>query len=289
MTSCSEATEALPIEGTYIHWVDELPASLPGAIRFGPYLQTNPGDALFEWPRVARFRVRGGQRIDIEVAAGATKEQAASLARGAPFGALVHQRGELPLHASTVLRPGENTALLIAGVSGAGKSTTAAAFARRDWKVLNDDLSRLTTSGSQVMVWPGFHALKLWHKSCELLNIDYSPLRPTGESKRKYFWTSGEVEGAHLVSAIIELSSEGESQGGLKQLSGSAAIQMLLRQTYRPKLVRALGLKDAHFARVLQVARTVACFRFEKCHALTPADLSKYLETCVGPGIPPGS
>jgi hypothetical protein len=256
-------------------------------MRFGPYLQTNPGDALFEWPRVARFRVRGGEQIDIEVAEGGNKDRALSLARSAPFGALVHQRGELPLHASTVLRPDDGRILLLAGASGAGKSTTAAAFARRGWKVLNDDLSRLTTSRSQVVVWPGFRSLKLWRKSCQLLNIDCSALTFTGESKQKYFWTSDEVDGARPVSAIIELSCDGESTGGLRRLLGAAAIQMLLRQTFRPKLVRALGVKAAHFARVLEVARAAPCFRVENCHALTPLDLTRCVESSIEPSDRP--
>jgi hypothetical protein len=275
------AIDTLPIEGTRVNWVDELPADLPGATRFGAYLQTCPGDALFEYPHVGRFRVRDGSQIDIQLAAGCTRERALSLARIAPFGCLVHQRRELPLHASTVMRPEDGKVLLIAGASGAGKSTTAAAFAQRGWKILNDDLSRLTIAGADVLVWPGFHSLKLWDRSCRLLNIDRSPLPATGEVKQKYFWTSDKVEGSRAVSAIVELHRDVESDSVLERISGSAAVEMLLRQTFRPRLVRALGLKEVHFTQVVRAARQVPCFRFRNGHTLAPLELAEYLETSV--------
>ena len=274
------APDTLPIEGTSINWVDELPSDLPGAVRFGPYLQACPGDALFEWPRVARFRVREGRQIDIQVAPGSDKKRAAELAYSAPFGALVHQRGELPLHASTVMHPRDGRIFLIAGASGAGKSTTAAAFAQRGWKVLNDDLSRLTIAESGTLVWPGFQALKLWGRSCQLLELDASQLSTVYEAKRKYLWSSDKVEGPRVVSAIIELHC-GEGETSLTRSLGSAAIRMLLRQTFRPKLIRALGIGEAHFARVVQVARRTPCFRFHNPHTVAPLIVASTLEESV--------
>jgi hypothetical protein len=273
--------DTLPIEGTSVNWVDELPAELPGAVRFGPYLQACAGDALFEWPRVARFRVREGRQIDIQIAPGSDKKRAAELAYGAPFGALVHQRGELPLHASTVTRPCDGRTFLIAGASGAGKSTTAAAFARRGWNVLNDDLSRLTIAESGTLVWPGFHALKLWGRSCQLLELDASQLSAVYEAKRKYLWFSDKMEGPRVVSAIIELHCGGEGEMSLTRSLGSAAIRMLLRQTFRPKLVRALGIRESHFARVVQVARRTPCFRFHNPHTVAPLVVARHLEESV--------
>jgi hypothetical protein len=274
--------DTLPIEGTQLNWVDELPAHLPGAVRFGPYLQARCGEALFEWPRVGRFRVREGRQIDIAIAPESTRLQAATLARSAPFGALVHQRGELPLHASTVVRPDNGRTLLLAGASGAGKSTTAAAFAQLGWKVLNDDLSRLTIDGSEALVWPGFPALKLWDRSCRLLRIDPSRLPAVYESKQKYVWSAGEGDGPRRVSAIIELHTEEQDDDLLERVSGSAAIRLLLRQTFRPRLVRALDIGEAHFARVSQVARMAPCFRFRNRHTLDPTSLAKYFEASLG-------
>ena len=274
----SPALEDLPIAGTHCKWVEELPSELPGGIRFGRYLQARPDDALFEVPEVGRFRVRQGREIEIEVAPGSSKERAASFARLAPFGALIHQRGDLPLHASAVLRPADDTVLLIAGASGAGKSTTAAALAQRGWLVLNDDVSRLTDDGHGVLVWPTFQSLKLWDQSCRLLNIDRTQLPATGELKRKYFWSAATSPEPRPVSAILELRRDAETNE-IQRIRGLNAVHLLGAQTYRPRLVRALGRKAAHFQQIVRVANQVACYRLTVSPSVLPAGIAEYIDT----------
>jgi hypothetical protein len=275
----SSPLENLPIAGTHCKWVEQLPADLPGATRFGPYLQARPGDALFEVPEVGRFRVREGREIEIEVPPGSSKERAASFARLAPFGALIHQRGDLPLHASAVMRPADGKVLLIAGDSGAGKSTTAAALAQRGWLVLNDDISRLTVNGEEgVLVWPGFQSLKLWEQSCRLLNLDRTQLPATGELKQKYFWSAAAVHEARPVNAIIELCRNGDGYQ-IGRVRALHAVQLLGAHTYRPRLVRALGRKAAHFEQIVRVANQVPCYRLSVSPSILPAGIADHVDT----------
>lgn len=273
--------ETTPVPGTQMTWVDELPAELPGSIHFGAYLQTRPGDALFTYPDIGRFRVRNGRQIEIQIAPGATPEMAAAAARIAPFAALIHQRGDFPLHSSAVVRPGDGKVLLIAGNSGAGKSTTAAAFARNGWKVMNDDVSRLSIEDGKVLVWPGYTALKLLGESCRLLQIDSTGLSHTGEVKGKFYWPTEYAEGPRLPSAIVRLTRGNREDKAPRRLRGSAAMQMLLEQTYRPKLVRALGLRETHFAQVLQVAARIPCFEFSPDYRLGPADVGARMQSVL--------
>ncbi|MFX9020101.1 hypothetical protein ABTN35_21005, partial [Acinetobacter baumannii] len=56
-------------------------------------------------------------------------------------GAILHRRGQLPLHAACVARDGR--ALALAGPSGRGKSTLAAALAASGWTALTDDVCRV--------------------------------------------------------------------------------------------------------------------------------------------------
>lgn len=275
------AIDVLPIEGTQIRWVEELPVELPGGARIGPYAQASLDDALLELPSVGRFRVRDGRQVEIEIAAGCTRERAASFARISPFGALIHQRGELPLHASAVMRPEDGKVLLIAGTSGTGKSTTAAAFARRGWRVLNDDISRVTASANGILAWPGFHRLKLWDQSCGLLNIDRTDLPLTGEFKQKYFWCPERAEGPGVLGAVVELCGSCEGDGGLQQIRGAAAVRMLFQQTFRRRLIQPLGRKHSHFNLVANVAKDVPCFRFDGCHRFPPNELARQLESVL--------
>lgn len=282
MNSSFPETE-LPIAGTRLCWVDHLPESLPNAVTVGRHIHTKPGELLITFPQLARFRVSQGQQIDVMVLPGGTHDEAAFFLMATPFGALIHQRGELPLHAAAVVPPNGSKALLIAGQSGAGKSTTAAAFAKCGWRVLNDDISRIEVVEDEVLVWPGFTALKLWKQSCEMLQLDSCSLPRTRGMKEKFFWQPPVHKQPVAIAAIVELqakTSAGETTG-LSRLRGGAAIQMLVRQTFRPRLIRPLGCQTSHFAQLQQSAGRLSCYQFNNSHDLTPDALVDQLTTLM--------
>src|SRR5262249_18570135 len=68
--------------------------------------------------------------------------------------------GDFAMHASGI-QIGD-AAMAIAGPHGAGKSTTAAAFGRRGYPVLADDILRLTSSGDRWYAHPCGDLIRLW-------------------------------------------------------------------------------------------------------------------------------
>ncbi len=96
----------------------------------------------------------------------ATLEDAATYLLGPTLGLVLRLRGVTLLHASAVVIDGR--AIAIAGPAGAGKSTTAAAFAQRDYPVLTDDIVALESSGEDFLVQADCSLLRLWPDS-ELL------------------------------------------------------------------------------------------------------------------------
>ncbi len=79
---------------------------------------------------------------------------------GPIVGFVLHLRGTPCLHASAVVIDGRAVAFL--GHSGAGKSTTAAAFVRRGFAALTDDVLALDfKSGSDYYVRPGHNVVRL--------------------------------------------------------------------------------------------------------------------------------
>jgi hypothetical protein len=96
-----------------------------------------------------------------------TLEYAALYFLGPILGFLLRQRGTTCLHASC-LAVGEE-ALAIVGVSGAGKSTTAAALSARGFPVLSDDVLPLIEKEGAFYGIPGYPRLRLWPESVEVL------------------------------------------------------------------------------------------------------------------------
>jgi hypothetical protein len=94
-------------------------------------------------------------------------EDVATYLLGPMLGFLLRLRGTTCLHASAVAL--ENSAIAFAGVQGAGKSTTAAAMARRGHTVISDDIVALTERDGKFLVLPAYPYLSLWPESVDLL------------------------------------------------------------------------------------------------------------------------
>jgi len=284
MTIDISPSVTLPIDGTEVHWVDSLPEYLPNAVSLGKYMQAKPNELLVSFPHVARYRVIGGKQIEIALLSPDTHGAAEFFLMATPFGALIHQRGELPLHASAVIPPGGDRALVIAGDSGSGKSTIAATLAKRGWAVLNDDVSRICCADGNAMVYPGFSHLKLGQQSCDLLNLDSTSLPRTRGKKQKYFWQP-KVTCRHPlpIAAVVEIRycSMQDEPSKLQRERGSEAMQLLLRQTYRARLIRALGGQMNHFIQIQRIATQHACYKMTNTHALSPDLLADHLEMLV--------
>ncbi len=98
---------------------------------------------------------------------GLTLEDTAIYLLGPVLGILLYLRGITCLHASAVEIDGAVVAMV--GDSGAGKSTTAAAFAHLGYRVLSDDVVTLNEQGNEFIVHPAYPYIRLWPSSVELL------------------------------------------------------------------------------------------------------------------------
>lgn len=96
-----------------------------------------------------------------------TLEDTATYLLGPILGFVLRLRGVTCLHASAVA-VGE-WCMAILGPAGAGKSTTAAAFAKAGFPVLSDDVLPLLVQEQSFWVQPGYPLLRLWPPSVTAL------------------------------------------------------------------------------------------------------------------------
>ena len=116
----------------------------------------------------ARFAVaRDGREVWVDWPEGYALEDAATYLVGPVLGFVLRLRGITPLHASAIAV--EDQAIALVGVPGAGKSTTAAAFAHRGFPVLSDDVVALQDAGNHFLVAPGYPRVNLWPDSVRTL------------------------------------------------------------------------------------------------------------------------
>ena len=110
---------------------------------------------------------REGEQVWVQWPDSSSLEDAATYLLGPVMGLVLRLRGVPCLHASAVII--ENHAVAFVGDEGAGKSTTAAAFARRGHAVLSDDIVALIEQDSAIHVRPAYPYLSLWPESVRML------------------------------------------------------------------------------------------------------------------------
>jgi hypothetical protein len=109
---------------------------------------------------VGAFLVRNGREVIIDPAPGVEERVLRLSLLGPVFSLLLHQRGQLVLHASAVEIAGQAVAFM--GGAGWGKSTQAALLEARGYNVVTDDSTAVDVDEGCCTVIPGFPWLKLW-------------------------------------------------------------------------------------------------------------------------------
>ncbi|HXZ12297.1 MAG TPA: hypothetical protein VEG64_07880 [Candidatus Sulfotelmatobacter sp.] len=109
----------------------------------------------------------GGRNVWSRWPDSSSLEDAATYLLGPVLGLVLRLRGVACLHASAVAIGGRAVAFV--GEEGAGKSTTAAAFARRGHCVLTDDVAAIVERDGGFYVLPAYPYLSLWPESVTML------------------------------------------------------------------------------------------------------------------------
>jgi hypothetical protein len=154
---------------------------------------------------------------------------------GAVLPRVIAQREQLVLHANAVVIGG--AAVVIAGDSGAGKSTALAALLRTGCRMLADDVTVLAIdAGGRVDVLPGRREIRLPQESAALLGVR-RPNPPRGpEPHRKAIVPVSKAMGSGpaRLDRIYLLEPRSDEAVGVSALSGSEKFDVLLGCLYGP-------------------------------------------------------
>src|SRR4051812_29711770 len=125
-----------------------------------PGFDVSDGRCRFTAPGAGSFEVRSGREIVVRPVESADAAMVRLFLLGSAWGAVLHQRGHIALHAGVVALDGR--AFAFCGASGAGKSSVVAGLLRRGSALVSDDLPRLDLpADGPPLVWPSVSRLKL--------------------------------------------------------------------------------------------------------------------------------
>lgn len=243
----------------------EIPERLGGSMSPGRDYAAAGGEYLLDIPDVARYWVRNGSDVVIATVPGARDDRVRTFVLSSVMAALAHQRGCLALHASAVDVAGRG--VLFAGASGSGKSTLAAAFHDRGHAVIADDISVITfeRDGTPV-VHAGQRRVKLKADSLTRVGASLGARRDITDTLMKCaVQVPGPAPLAPLCLArIYSLAAGARPVAALTPVMGRAKVRALMRDTYRRRMLVALGRRDAHFAQCAALGHGVPVMRVER-------------------------
>ncbi len=233
-----------------------VPEALDNPVNRSALYQSTDTEFLLRVENVAAYYVKGGREITVQRLGTASDGEISAYLTGASFGALMHQRRQLPLHAAAVLFRGK--CILICGISGAGKSTLATALIQAGGMLVADDISVIDFSGDKARVCPAFPTIKIREDSLKHLGIEAKGLEQVRGELRKYYLSVGSFNKNYIpIDHIFILRPHNLSHIVKQELQGVDKFKVLKKHTYLFMSIPKTGLEVSHFELVNRLAASV--------------------------------
>lgn len=233
-----------------------VPLYLDGSPADNTYYQVGPDEVLLRIEGVARYLITGGSRIVVAPSPDARPNEVRLFLLGSAMGALLYQRALLPLHGSAVET--SYGAMVFIGPSGIGKSTLAAHFQLRGYRLLSDDVCALTLDASgQVQVLPAFPKLRLCADAFGRLGESAVNAHLAKFDEDKYVLPLGRgyCPQPLNLAAVHLLTPHEQQEIILTPVHGFARADLLLSNLYRPEYLRGLATEGSVMRLASQIIR----------------------------------
>jgi len=219
---------------------------------------------------VGRFEVAKGDTIRFErdptvPAPGVGDADVRIFLLGSCLGAILQQRGTVPLHASTAVIEGAAVAFM--GPSGAGKSTTLAMLVADGHAMLSDDVSALQVDANVIKVLPAYGQVKLNPDSVEHLQLERDKLTWINRFRSKFALDCTSKLGAQAapLETVFVIEPSATTTGvTVDPVHGSERFALLHRNTYRQVFHDGLGIRELAGLRMAALANRCRVFRLTR-------------------------
>jgi hypothetical protein len=257
----------------------------PAEFVYGPYRISSSQLCDIVLPDGLHIEVRDGQRMTVDAPEGYSDSELHTVLFGPAFAVLCHQRGCPPLHASAAVFG--NTALAVAGDSGAGKSTTIRALMRRGGHLLADD--QLVVSPVTASAAPGFPSMKLWGNTANWFGDALGhAVRVRAELNKFHIRADGAFHNAEapLKVIFVLVPDTGCSAPNAQKLPQPEAIALLDRLVYRSEIATHLGSRATIFGWATRLSSQIPVYCVHRSNDI--AQLEELIDLLLDIGVSHG-
>jgi len=233
-----------------------VPTALPDPVKSCGFFQAAPDTLLLTVKDVGRYLVTHGRDIVVEPLPDCSEDLVRVFLLGSTFGALLHQRHLLVMHASSIETA--RGAVLFVGPRGHGKSTLLAALVDRGHAMLADDVTAVSVeSPSGPVAFGAFPRQRLCTDTATRFDHPLEAL-PRVPSSNKYLVPVPRFcPGPLPVHAIYALDVHEAADIHLESVNAAQRFALVGRNTYRSAFLFGLGLSRMHFHAAARLARSV--------------------------------
>ncbi|MFH1156042.1 MAG: hypothetical protein V1793_19720 [Pseudomonadota bacterium] len=243
------------------------PERLEKPILDTPEYQSSRGELLLHVNGLASFYVLEGYRVIVDTCGKPVSGDIQLHILGTVLGALLLQRGLIPLHGSAVNINGRG--VLFVGESGAGKSTLTRALCSRGYSFLTDDIAAIKVSGErQPIVFPGYPQQKLWQDTLDRMDVNASEslLVRVFNTMKKFSVPASELffQKPLPIDRIYEIKTWPGKTLELEPVRGAAKAGLIMQNTYRAFLVNGMDVGRHYFDQCIDLAQSVRLYRLSR-------------------------
>jgi hypothetical protein len=259
-----------------------VPNKLPDPIATGGYFQATHDAFLFGIQDVGRYLVVKGESITIDRFPVSHEDVLRTFLMGSAFGALMHQRRLLVMHASSIQTA--HGAVLFVAPSGYGKSTLLAALVDQGYAMLSDDVTAIDMEAKPVpLAFPSFPRMRLSTEAAARIGREVASL------PRVRYTDKHVVEVEHLyaeplpVHAVYALGIHDAPDIQIESADAVQRFAIVRNNTYRYGFLESLGLRQVHFDAAARLARSVQVHQIKRPASLfLLGELVDRLSTALG-------
>jgi hypothetical protein len=251
---------------------DALPPP-PGAEGRIWYVDIRNTETIFFVHDVGTFVIRDGKEIFIHPLPEASVGNLRVFLIGSALAFLMHQRGALVLHASSI-KFADGAALFL-GESGFGKSSIAAAMYMKGYSLVTDDLSPVRIESDTVWIAPGFPKLKLYPEIAAALGIDPATMDKLERVEKKMAHKVVDRFATERLPVRCIFVLDKAAPAEISPAPPRETVMQLVKHSYPTRLSKGGGAP--HFLKCSEVAKRVPIMRLRSFSYLS--DIRSVTET----------
>ncbi len=211
---------------------------------------------------IGHFIIKNGNEILVHPLEGATEKDLASFILGWSISFLFLMRGYSAIHCSAIEIDNERAAL-IAGVSGAGKSTTALSLIDAGYRYLADDIIMIQPS-SDMLVYPGFPLQKVCRNMAEKINPADLFYIDERKDKFAYYNTKDFCAEPRKLTTMIMLDKHNGDTVLTEEVTGFAKWNCVMQNLFLLDAYKSFDYPPEEKARTLELAGKLNIYKISR-------------------------